>query len=403
MKFTEKAVAALDLPAGVNERLFTDSELTGLSLRLRRGASGITRSWVYRYSVAGTHRKVTFDFVGHNLAAARKRAGDLQARVRLGQDPAQDRAQTQADVRQTIEATLHDFLPEKRLTLRPSSYRQIERHLLRYLKPLHRTPLRLVTPGDVAKRHLEIATASGRPTATNALRSWSNFFGWCLRKGFIEKNPAIGVERFKHRERERVLNASEIKMIWDATSDATDYSAVVRLLLLTGCRANEIGGLKWSEVYSDRIVLPAERVKNKLQHVIPITTTVRTILLEGRERRPGKEHVFGRQGDRPLTGWGRCKASLDARLRAADVAIEKWVVHDLRRTAATGMGELGIAPHVIEAVLNHVSGFRSGVAGTYNRAQLEGPMRHALNVWDAHVRDIVEGRTAGDRVVPLRG
>lgn len=402
MRLTEKAIAALDLPAGVNERLISDDEMTGLSVRLRRSASGAaTKSWVYRYSVAGTHRKVTFDFVGHNLAAARKRAGDLQARVRLGQDPAQERAQTQADVRQTIEATLRTFLPQKRLTLRPNSYRQIERHLLRYLQPLHRTPLRLVSPGDVAALYLDVATASGKPTATNAWRSWSHFFGWCLRQGLIEKNPALHVERFPHRKRDRVLSAGDIKAVWDATAGADDYSSVARLLLLTGCRANEIGGLKWSEVYSDRIVLPAERVKNKRQHTIPITPTMRAIL-EGRERRPGEEYVFGRREGRPFTGWGICKASLDARLRAADVAIEKWVVHDLRRTAATGLGELGIAPHVIEAVLNHVSGFRAGIAGTYNRSQLEGPMRHALNCWDAHVRDIVAGRTAGDRVVPLR-
>ena len=92
MKLTEKAIAGLTLPDGVNERLFGDDEVTGLSLRLRRGANGVARSWVYRYMVAGTPRKVTFDFAGHNLAEIRKRAGDLQARVRLGADPAQERA-----------------------------------------------------------------------------------------------------------------------------------------------------------------------------------------------------------------------------------------------------------------------------------------------------------------------
>src|SRR5262245_37710542 len=126
MRLTEKAIAALKLPAGIDERLFSDEDLTGLAVRLRRGANGVAKSWVYRYTVAGAPRKVTFDFAGHNLAAARKRAGDLQARVRLGHDPAQERARTRADAEQTVAATLQTYLPQKRLMLRPRSYVEVE-------------------------------------------------------------------------------------------------------------------------------------------------------------------------------------------------------------------------------------------------------------------------------------
>src|SRR5262245_43948209 len=156
MKLTEKAVAALTLPAGAEERLFSDDDLAGLNLRLRRGANGIARSWVYRYSIAGAPRKLTFDFAGHNLAAARKRAGDLQARIRLGHDPAQERAQTRADAQQTVLATVQCYLPQKKLTLRSRSYVEVERHLLIYFKPLHSMPLRLVTTRDVSARYLTI-------------------------------------------------------------------------------------------------------------------------------------------------------------------------------------------------------------------------------------------------------
>src|SRR6516225_9325696 len=110
MKLTEKSITKLDLPAGVNERLFSDDTLTGLSLRLRRGAGGITRSWVYRYTIAGRPRKLTLDFAGHDLAAARKRAGDLQARVRLGHDPELERAQTRINAEQTVGAKLPVYL-----------------------------------------------------------------------------------------------------------------------------------------------------------------------------------------------------------------------------------------------------------------------------------------------------
>jgi len=401
MKLTEKTVAGLKLPPGVDERLFSDDDLTGLSLRLRRGANGVARSWVYRYAIAGASRKVTFDFAGHNLTAARKRAGDLQARLRLGHDPAQQRARTRADAEQTVVAALQTYLPQKRLTLRPRSYTEVERHLLTYWKPLHRLPLRTVTARDVNARYLAVAKDSGRTTATNSWRSLSAFFGWCLRQGLVERNPTLGVERFPDRKRDRVLSAAEIKMVWDATAGADDYSAVVRLLLLTGCRASEIAALTWDEIYSDRIMLPPERTKNKRQHVIPLTITMRAIL-NGRERRPGKKHVFGRHHDRPFTGWGESKAALDARIKAAGVTMKPWTNHDARRSFATGLGELGVEPHVIEAAINHASGFRHGVAGNYNHAKLERQVRQAFNLWDAHVREVVEGRVAGDRVVPLR-
>ena len=400
MKLTEKAVAGLTLPDSVNERLFGDDEVTGLSLRLRRGASGVARSWVYRYMVAGTPRKVTFDFAGHSLADIRKRAGDLQARIRLGADPAQERAQTRADVQCTVEATLPGYLAQKRLRLRPRSYREVERHLLHYCKPLHRIPLRLVSARDVNDRHLAIATESGRTTATNTLRSLSAFFTWAELQGLVDKNPCRGVERFLDRKRDRVLSASEIKAIWDATSGPDDFSAITRLLLLSGARANEIARLKGSEIYSDRLVLPSVRIKNDKQHVVPLTPTMRTIL-DGRPRRFGKEHVFG-PVERGFSGWSECKRALDQRIRDAGIVMAPWVNHDLRRTLDTGLNELGVLPHIVEVCLGHTESFRGRTAAHYNYAKYEAPVRHALNVWDAHVREIVEGRTTGDRVVPLR-
>jgi integrase len=205
------------------------------------------------------------------------------------------------------------------------------------------------------------------------------------------------VERRKDRTRTRVLTADEIRQLWQATADNSDYSAILRLLLLSGCRASEIAGLQWSsEVLADRIVLPPERTKNGRGHVIPLTPTMRAIL-DGREHHPGKDYIFGRAPDRPFSGWGASKEALDARL-----PIAPWVTHDLRRTCATHLGELGIAPHVIAAALNHVSG--GGITGrVYNLAKLEEPVRNALLAWDAHVIAIVGGRLPRDkRVVPLK-
>jgi integrase len=156
------------------------------------------------------------------------------------------------------------------------------------------------------------------------------------------------------------------------------------LLILTGQRRQEIGGLQWSEVDFDRglIVLSPDRSKNNRQHELPISTQVRAIL----ERQPRNgEFVWGRR----WLSWGNPKASLDAKLNG----IASWRLHDLRRTAATGMAELGTLPHIIEAVLNHVSGHKSGVAGIYNRARYADEMRSALQRWADHVDGLVLNAT----------
>ena len=163
-----------------------------------------------------------------------------------------------------------------------------------------------------------------------------------------------------------------MRAIWQATADGRDYSAIIRLLMLTGCRVAEIGGLRWEEVTDDAIELPGARTKNARPHVLPHTMPVRAIL-DGRER--NGEFVFGRVSTRPFTGWSVSKAELDERLGDT---VEAWTHHDLRRTAATKMADMGIAPHVIEAVLNHVSGHKHGVAGIYNRSDYSEQKRHAL-------------------------
>jgi integrase len=212
-----------------------------------------------------------------------------------------------------------------------------------------------------------------------------------------------GIEQRKPRARTRVLSAMEIKTLWNATVGADDFSAIVRLLLLTGCRASEIGGLRWLEILSDRIVLSGKRTKNGRPHVVPLVPATQAIFA-ARKRGSVLGFVFGRGSSRPFSGWSGSKQALDARIRAAGVEMTgPWVVNDLRRTFVTGCNELGVLPHIIEAAVNHSSGFRGGIAGTYNLAGFEAPIRDALTRWADYVQDVLEGRVvAGDRVVPLR-
>jgi integrase len=171
----------------------------------------------------------------------------------------------------------------------------------------------------------------------------------------------------------------------------------VKLLLLTGQRAEEIAGLSWSEIDLDRgvIKLPGERTKNHRPHTIPLAPMAADILA-ARERRKDRDLVFG-TGNGGFDGWSKAKVALDAKLNIA-----AWRIHDLRRTAATGMADVGIQPHVIEAVLNHVSGSKAGVAGIYNRSDYKTEKASALALWANQLSVILGGRPAAGNVRPMR-
>jgi integrase len=169
------------------------------------------------------------------------------------------------------------------------------------------------------------------------------------------------------------------------------------LLILTGQRRDEIAELRWDEVKLDlgMISLPLERVKNDLEHDIPVSPAVRAIIAA----RPRNESglVFS-----PMTSWSRRKLRLDAAVtERLGKPLAPWTLHDLRRTAATGMADIGIQPHVVEAVLNHISGSKCGVAGVYNRSTYSAERKIALKKWADHVLAVVEGRKSN--VAPLHG
>jgi integrase len=379
MKLNQTTLAELTPPKGQSEAMVFDDDMPGLALRLR--ASG-TRTWIYQYKVGRQNRRVTLGDAGVvSLAKARKTAADLHARVRLGGNPAGEKAESVRRAADTMSAALAAYIPYQKTRLKPLSLTQVERHLLKHCKPLHAQQLAQIDRRTVSLRMAAIAKSSG-PVESNRVRSsLAAFFAWCIREGFANTNPAAGGSRSPEKSRDRVLEDDELGAIWKATADGRDYSAIVRLLMLTGCRVAEIGGLKWSEVTAGAIELPAARTKNKRPHVLPISAPMRAIL----NARPhgDSEYVFGRDPQRPFTGWSVSKDRLD--LQLGDT-VEPWTHHDLRRTAATKMADMGIAPHIIEAVLNHVSGHKGGVAGVYNRSDYTEQKRRALDAWARHCR-----------------
>ena len=212
----------------------------------------------------------------------------------------------------------------------------------------------------------------------------------------VEKGFA---RRVSHQHDKLPLPGVEIAIggalgVWRAAGD-DDYGRVVRLLILTGCRREEVGGLRWTEVDAkERLIrLPGERCKNGRPHEVPLTDMSWSILQE----QPAGEHVFGPRG---FSQWSRGKRELDQRLGDA---VASWRLHDIRRTTATGMADLGVMPHVIEAALNHQSGFKRGVAGTYNRSRYEREVRAALTLWAEHVASLIDGKPSKVVAMPARG
>lgn len=397
MKLTPTTIRALSLPQGKADETFTDDDLPGLGLRLRAGGS---RTWVYRYKIGGRFRRVTLGALAAlSPAQARKTAGELHAMVRLGRDPAGEKEAGRARTHETMAAALRAYLPYQLSRLRPRSYREVERHLQKCWQPLHGMPLTAIDRRAVAAR-LAVLAGHGPVLANRARASLSAFFTWAMREGLADANPVAATGKRPERSRDRVLAMDELKAIWEATADAGDYSAVVRLLMLTGCRLSEIAALRWSEVGNGEIVLPPGRTKNARRHAVPLSSAASAVL-GGRPRRPGRDLVFGRRHDRPLKETAEAKRALDARIgEAAGAALAHWVNHDLRRSVATHMAELGVLPHVIEAALNHASGHKAGVAGVYNRWSYEPEKRKALDMWAEHLMAAVEGRD--EKIVSLR-
>jgi integrase len=391
MKLTKAAVAKLALPRRKSEILHFDDDLPGFGIRIREGGS---KTWIFQYKLGLKHRRVT---LGHASAlepqTAREQASKLHAQVRLGQDPAGIKAESRAHADETFGACVQTFLAWQRG--RVKAFRETERHLLKNLASLHGLPITKIDQRTIAAQLTRIS-AHGSPIQANRTRaSLSKFFSWACGEGLAENNPAALCNRNPEQSRDRVLSRAEIKKLWAALPD-NDYGAIVKLLVLTGQRAAEISDLKWSEIDFEHnlISLPASRTKNKRPHRIPMSATARAIL-EARPRN-GREFVFGIGQKRGFTGWSRAKTNLDE-----VVKIPSWRIHDCRRSTATHMNEIGIPPWIVEAVLNHVSGHKSGIAGVYNRATHEAEKANALNRWDAALAAIVEGRDSN--VTPLRG
>jgi integrase len=397
MKLNAK-IAAAELPAGRDDHVIWDDDMPGFGLRLRAGSGRVRRTYIVQYRTAGRSRRLLLgsaDVLGAEQArAAAKKA---LAEVALGGDPQGTKSAQRRSDDNTLRSAIDDYLAIKRTKVRARTLREVERYLRGpYFKALHPRPLEQVTRKDVAGCLNRIVAHNGNVAASRARTTLAAFYVWALGAGLAEANPVVGTNKPEDsKPRERILSDEELVAVWDACLDS-GYGRTVKLLTLTGCRRKEVGGMRWSELDLDAgtWTLPATRAKNGRAHTLPLPPAALAIIARI-ERFEGQDHLFGASADHGFQRWSAAKDELDNRS-----GVTGWTLHDIRRTVATRMADIGIQPHVIEAVLNHQSGHKRGVAGTYNRSAYATEVKTALERWAAHVEALVAGRT--DNVVTLR-
>jgi integrase len=250
----------------------------------------------------------------------------------------------------------------------------------------------VVDRAAISRLHQRLGNEVGRIQANRVLGSLSAAWVWALRTGLVGgDNPAACVPKFTEQPRERVLSPHELRLIWQCTDSDRPFDRIVRLLLLTACRRQEIGGMRWTEIEGDLLVVPAARMKRSRPHEVPLSS----LALAQLPKRNGDGCVFSTT-DAGFDGWSRVKKALDGRIASISSPLPPWGLHDMRRTFSTMTHERGLAePHIIEAVLAH-EGAQSGVAGVYNRAAYREQKRAALNAWAELITDIVRETLPAD-------
>jgi len=400
MKFTKQSLANLALPEGKIDAIFFDGTLPGFGVRLRAGGKAV---WIIQYRVGHHQRRETLgDIRKITLDAARSAARRRFAQVMLGADPAAEKAEAKQRNKLTLGSLTAQYLDFKQPLLRPSTHSADRRYLTTHWKPLHDLPVHLIKRRNVAATLNEIIAQNGKVAAARARGSLSAFFVWAVSEGLAEENPTIGTNNPAAgiEPRARVLKAGELRAIWRACAE-DDFGRITRLLMLLGTRRDEIGGLRWDEFDLDvgMLTIPGTRTKNHHPLVLPLAPTALDILRSA-PCREGRDFVFGGRGG-GFSSWSYSTIALGVRITAAEGApLAPWTLHDIRRSVATHLAELGVLPHVVETILNHRSGHKAGVGGVYNRAVYEREVRAALLMWADHLQSIVEG--TDHKVVPLR-
>jgi integrase len=425
-----KALTAVSVeklrPEG-SRREIPDALMPGLYLVIQPSGS---KSWAVRYRHGGRPRKLTVGgYPAFDLAAARKKASEALQAAASGADPARQKKAAKAAAhlnnQDVFPAVARLFIARharpnnkswkeaaRLLGLRPNPEQPDELVQIKggLVELWNDRPVREIGKRDVLGAIDDLVDGGTGTLANRTLSQIRKLFNWAVERDIALSSPCIGLKApIAEESRDRVLTDDEIRWLWNAAEmQGFPFGPMTQLLLLMGQRRSEIAGMRLAELsIRDRMWhLPKGRTKNGEAHDVPLADRVISILRQ-LPKIAGDGFAFTSTGVTPVSGFSRAKAGLD--LLMMDVAakekskgvprIESWIFHDLRRTCASGMASLGIAPHIVEAVLNHKSGTIKGVAAVYNRHRYVVEKRQALEAWANRVAEIVDGER---KVVRLR-
>lgn len=392
-----------------------DAGHPGLALRISHGGA---RTWTYKLRAHGRQRKMTLGtYPAMALSEARAAWREAKAAVDRGEDPATERAVARRREPDTVRSVAEDFIV-KYARPRNRTADEVARMFALHLYPkLGARPIETVTRRDVLDLLDGIEAKASGARANRVLANVRRMFSWAVERGILEASPVANVRApGQEKSRDRVLTDDEVTAFLRACDGMGEpFGPLFRLLLLTGQRRKEVAALPWAELNLAGAVwhLPAERTKNKRASDVPLATQS-VAILEGLMRRsplifPAAFSRDGHSEPRPLSGFGRAKARLDAAMLAElrkvdpEATLPDWRLHDLRRTAASGMARLGVAVHVVEKLLNHASGTISGVAAIYNRHSYADEMRGAAQAWANFLESLTAERAANVVRMEVRG
>ena len=397
------------------------------------------KSFAVRYRYAGQPRKLTLGaFPAITLEAARDIGGKALRAAAEGRDPATEKQAAKGDAkkaaaeeargkRDLFENVARDFIERHAMkNTRESSWRETARILglkpdpdqpgkLLVVEPQNDKPQTVINLWggrkiqEISKRDvialLDTVRDRAPVMANRNLAAVRKLFNWCLARDVIQVSPCSLIEPpAPERSRDRILNDDELRLVWNAAgTDPSPFGPLVKLLILTGQRLAEVGGMRWDELdLANKLwTLPAERVKNGERHEVPLSDAALGILAALPRIKTTKGFVFTTRRDAAVSGFSRAKDRLDTTIAANGAAPEHWTFHDIRRTMASGMARLGINLPVIEKILNHTSGSFRGVVGVYQRHSYSDEKRRALDAWATFVQSIVS-RDRPTNVVLLR-
>jgi integrase len=381
---------------------FWDRELKGFGLKVTPIGAKV---YICQYRPAGGGRsaptkRITIGRHGAPWAPdqARRQARVILGAVAEGKDPAAEKRARRQEVRRQrdglFETLAEEFLEHGRrkrgLPLREATRREYRRALMTYAASLHGKPLTELRRGDIAAVIRGVARERGEVSAMRCRAALSRLFSWAIANGHAEANVVTGTEGYATPKRSRVLNDAELRALWAATAEPTDFNMIVRLCLWTGTRRSEPGCMAGSELDGGTWTVPGSRTKNGRSLALPLPRQAVHALAVWL-RVEGRDLLFGR-GSKGFQGWSASKKRLDAASGVRD-----WDLHDLRRTVETRLAGLGVPKEIVNRVLNHAAG---PITEAYDHHDYLPEKATALQRW-ADTLDRIAGAPAPANVVAL--